>query len=576
LALAHGQELLAHNFHWPELVGHVLIGVLIVGFPIAVALAWYHGHRGMTRISAGEMTVVSLLLVIGAGLLIALVRPSAERAPASASSAGVPKASVAVIPFANHTGDPSKEYFSDGMAEELINALAHVPGLNVPSRTSSFAYKGRNTDIRQIARDLNVATVLEGSVTSAGERIRVTAELVDAKSGYHLWSDSYERQFADIFKLQDELAAAIVQALRSTMGATISAPVSRAPPTQDVEAYQLYLQAQSVERGTEESAQQAIALFGQALERDPRFARAWAGRSIAWAIWAGGRHPPATALQDAERDARQALTLDPTLGEAHEALGLLSAVRRNWLEAETSFRAALAAGPGDPTIHAVFATAVLLPTGRLNQARSHLLEAYRLAPAGSLENAMLALIDSYLGLDAEAVKHANLAVGVGVPPDLRAITNARVAAHDGRYQEAGDQLAQALTAPMRDAGGAEVFKQAYLALADPKKKPAASRALAELVEKLGLNNIDPLWQPQFVLHFVMLDALDPAYDLANRLARSDSNGQNWRFLWVPDMRSFRKDPRFQELVMRLNFMDYWKRYGQPDGCDLAGERLVCR
>jgi len=174
---------------------------------VAVALAWYHGHKGLTRISAGEMTVVSMMLVIGAGLLMALVRTPAEHAgsltlasrPASAptmavsargtmataDSTDVPSASIAVVPFANLTGEPAKEYFSDGMAEEMIDSLVHVPGLKVPARMSSFAYKGRNVDIRQIAHDLGVATILEGSVRSAGERIRVTAQLVDGKSGYH-------------------------------------------------------------------------------------------------------------------------------------------------------------------------------------------------------------------------------------------------------------------------------------------------------------------------------------------------------------------------------------------------------
>ena len=153
----------------------------------------------------------------------------------------MPRASLAVVPFANLTGEASKEYFSDGMAEELINSLSHISGLKVPARTSSFAYKGRNVDIRRISQDLGVATILEGSVQSAGNRIRVTAELVDGRSGYHLWSSSYDRRFTDIFKLQDDLTAAIVQALRATLGATLASPATRPPPTTDVLAYQLWM-----------------------------------------------------------------------------------------------------------------------------------------------------------------------------------------------------------------------------------------------------------------------------------------------------------------------------------------------
>jgi TolB-like protein len=134
--------------------------------------------------------------------------------PTLSAEAMLESASVAVLPFANLTGDPGKDYFGDGMAEELINALAKVPGLKVASRTSSFAYKGRNADIRQIARDLDVATVLEGSVRSAGDRVRITTQLINAESGYHVWSETYDYDFKDIFTLQDDLAGKTVAAFR--------------------------------------------------------------------------------------------------------------------------------------------------------------------------------------------------------------------------------------------------------------------------------------------------------------------------------------------------------------------------
>ncbi len=146
------------------------------------------------------------------------------------------------MPFANLTGDPSKDYLGDGMAEELINVLVKVPGLTVPSRTSSFAYKGRNTDLRQIAKDLNVSTILEGSVRSAGETIRVTAQLIDAQTDRHLWSETYDRKSSDLFKLQDDLAHEIVTAFKTTMNADLPDISSQDPPTKDVEAYGLYLQ----------------------------------------------------------------------------------------------------------------------------------------------------------------------------------------------------------------------------------------------------------------------------------------------------------------------------------------------
>src|SRR6516225_3282880 len=151
-----------------------------------------------------------------------------------------------------------------------------APGFKAPARTSSFAYKGRNIDVRQIARDLGVGAILEGSVKSAGERIRVTAQLVSAQDGLRIWNDSYDRQFTDIFKLQDELAASIVQELRGTIAPSNAPQIVRAPPTQDIEAYQFYLQARSLPLSNVEGT---IALLDQALARDPKFARALAMRA---------------------------------------------------------------------------------------------------------------------------------------------------------------------------------------------------------------------------------------------------------------------------------------------------------
>src|SRR5215469_2616251 len=168
-----------------------------------------------------------------------------QPAPTAPATTAIRK-SIAVLPFASLSSDPEKDYFGDGIAEELIHLLARVPGLKVPARTSSFAYKGRNIDVRQIARELGVGMLLEGSVRSAGDSIRVTAQLVDAESGYHIWSQTFDRQFADVFKLQDELAGAIVQKLEPQLGSPQRQLLQDDPPTRNVEAYRLYLQARAM------------------------------------------------------------------------------------------------------------------------------------------------------------------------------------------------------------------------------------------------------------------------------------------------------------------------------------------
>src|SRR5215472_6192175 len=204
--------------------------------------------------------------------------------PTAAQATTAIRKSIAVLPFASLSSDPEKDYFGDGIAEELIHLLARVPGLKVPARTSSFAYKGRNVDVRQIARELGVGMLLEGSVRSAGDSIRVTAQLVDAESGYHIWSQTFDRQFADVFKLQDELAGAIVHKVAPNLGSSSRQSLQDDPPTHNVEAYRLYLQARamflSVGLTPDKVVRMAEMLEGS-IVLDPDFARAHALRGFA-------------------------------------------------------------------------------------------------------------------------------------------------------------------------------------------------------------------------------------------------------------------------------------------------------
>jgi TolB-like protein len=532
--------------------------------------------------------VALLVLLLGAPFLaLNLRRDTASRTPAvtaRASAVVAPKGAVAVLPFANLTGDPGKEYFSDGMAAELINSLAQVAGLRVPARTSSFAYKGRNVDIRQIAHDLDVATILEGSVRSAGERIRVTAELVDARSGYHVWSQSYDRKFSDIFKLQDELAAQIVEALQQYLSAPMAVPSIRTPPTQDVEAYRLYLQAFGTAHGTVPSFREALPLVNEALARDPNFAPALALRAgIQGSLVGMGGAPPST-IDDAEHDAERALTLKPGLSGAYVALGIISFSRGEWIKAEMSYRAALAADGRDALNHGMYSLDVLEPTGRLKQAQAHAQEAFRLAPAMGFTSDTLAGIDSLLGLDADAVKAANLDILIGTRPHHEtkdSLLAAHAAARDGRYTDAGRSAAEALPAALRDNGGAEAMRLLYSALADPSEKPEARYALHALVPRVQSATTDAVLSSFFVEAFTMLGELDSAYGLANGLIDRGERlhvaalGLAPSTLWIPEMRPFRLDPRFQDLAIRLKLIDYWKQFGPPDECDLKDGIATC-
>jgi TolB-like protein len=574
--LLHATQMAAESFDWPHFIVRIAAVVLILGVPIVALLAWYHGHKAQHRFSTAELTLLTVLLIIAGSILWAMTRASVTHIAAPTTAAGAPRTSIAVLPFANLTGDASKDYLGDGMAEEVLNTLAKVPGFRVPARTSSFAYKGRSVDVRQIARDLGVGAILEGSVKSAGERIRVTAQLVSAQDGLRIWSDSYDRQFTDIFKLQDELSDAIVQALQGTINPTAATAAARGPGTQDVEAYRLYLQARAADRPTEEGTLQAIALYDHALARDPNFARALAWRAVRRTMAIGLVLYP-NALEKSEEDARRALALDLSLPEAHLALAKVATARGRWLEAETDFRIAISAQPPDAESLVMYSNTLLLSSGRLREARTQAAEAYRLAPADPLVARNNAAVNSIMGFDSDAVRFAELALELGIPPSsdpVLAYVRANAAARSGRYGEAAARAAEGTPAPFHEAGGAEAFRLSYIALGDPKKVPEAREALQRLVRS-DWSRIDTISRLHLIALFTSLGALDQAYDVANR-GLEDFNGGLWAALWRREMGAFRKDSRFQAFVTRLKLMDYWKQYGPPDECDLKGDTLVCR
>jgi TolB-like protein len=496
------------------------------------------------------------------------------------------RASVAVLPFVNVSGDPSKEYFGDGLAEELIHLLARVPGLAVPSRTSSFAYRGRAISLRDIAHELRVATVFEGSVRSAGERIRVTGQLIDAATGYHLWSQSFDRSFDDIFKLQDEIATAIVRAIRDCLSVALPALVTLPPPTRDPEAYRLYLQGASVgARGSELAVLEGIALLEQAIARDAHFARALgalAARRLTLVFL--GR---TDALQDSERQAREALALDSSLAEAHAALGLVNVVRRRWLDAEASFRRAQSCGVLDPTglVHSLYLPA---STGHLREALARLREAYDRAPASPQLLALLAIATIALPLEQrateEAARYASLAVSLGMPQSAGPLPIVRlyVALRRGDRRDvigaAPDVAAQLMPGQRESISG--VIGLMHDGLSDGTARKAALDALDALAAEVSLEHLSPVMAVQLVAWYTMLNAVASAYELADRVLRraaeTEAMGMLLTWLWHPELRPFRNDPRFERLTARLGLMDYWRVSGPPDGYEIVAGKLIER
>jgi serine/threonine-protein kinase len=293
------------------------------------------------------------------------------------------KKSIAVLPLANRSADPENEYFSDGMTEEIINVLGKVPGVQVASRTSSFAFKGKDVDIREIGEKLGVGSVLEGSVRKVGNRIRITTQLTDVTNGYNLWNETYDRQLEDVFAVQDEISRALVDALKvQLVGDTKSLVV---PTTENLEAYNLYLKGRFFyNRFTESDLKRGIDLFEQALAMDPKYAKAHAGIADCWSFLADDWVVPDEAYPKAKATAMRALDLDPSLSDAFTAMGkVLSWYEWDFAGAERELVKAVKHNPNSAEAHFVYGS-TLPCVGKLDDAIGEMREALVLDPLSPL------------------------------------------------------------------------------------------------------------------------------------------------------------------------------------------------
>jgi TolB-like protein/lipoprotein NlpI len=297
-------------------------------------------------------------------------------------------ASIAVLPFVNMSADPEQDYFSDGISEELLNLLAKIPDLRVPARTSSFQFKGQNLDIADVAEQLNVKHVLEGSVRRADVRIRVTAQLIEAESGYHLWSETYDRELTDIFLIQDEISAAIVEALSATLGINADA-APHVKAAANPEAYNAFLFGQHlVQKRTKSDIEAAIPNFERAIELDSTYAPAHANLGLAWYLLTASRPTYGTltleeSLGKALPHIEMALQLDPELADAHGVMGLTLDARQRFEEALPYFAEALRLNPSYIEVRNWYSQ-TLDALGREEEALEQMETAYEIDPLSVL------------------------------------------------------------------------------------------------------------------------------------------------------------------------------------------------
>jgi TolB-like protein/Tfp pilus assembly protein PilF len=541
-------EPVMHGLHLPEWTLSFVVVALAVAFPVVVVLAW------VFDVSSGgiERTVplrperprrLPMAVALGAIAALAVVPALAWHFTRASRKAAVPEApagpSVAVLPFVNMSAAKDEEYFSDGITEEVINALANVEGLRVVSRTSAFAYKNKNLSVRQIGEELAVATVLEGSVRREGNAMRLAAQLINVADGYHLWSKTYDRELKSVFAVEDELARAIVEALRPKLFNQASlAPA----PTGNVEAHDLYLKGRHAwSKRTAADLKDAMGSFEKAIALDPTFALAHSGLADCYLLlgeYTGAR--TADILSQAKPHAYRALELDGKLAEAHASLGLISLYDYDWVTGEREFKRAIELRSGYATAHHWYAI-LLVSLGRFKEAQAEAERALELDPASAIVNNMLGVVfyESRDYDNAIAAFRKTLEMKPDFPLSRELLASVYAAA--GRKAEALAELDRVKASTVEHAG-----MRAWI-LAQAGETDAA-RALMRDVEQNPELKAHPA--ALGALHGMLGDA-DRAFALLDQgLAERDFMLRDVKVspLWDP----LRKDPRFGKLLQQMH------------------------
>jgi len=467
---------------------------------------------------------------------------SAQRTPPDAQRSAPAEKSIAVLPLANMSADPENEYFSDGMTEEIINALSKVPGMQVASRTSSFAFKGKEADVREIGEKLGVASVLEGSVRKVGARIRITAQLVSVENGYHLWAETYDRQLEDVFAVQDEISRAIVEALKLRLGGDTGQLVV---PTKNLEAYNLYLKGRFFfNKFTEQGLRKGLEFFQHALLQDPGYARAYAGIADCWCNLADDWVVPDDAYPRAKSAAERALQHDSELAEAITSIGkVLCWYEWDFAGAERQLRRAVVLNPNYAEAHFVFGS-TLPAVGLLGEAVEELRKALTLDPLSAHFSRWLARLLLYAGDFAGAVAQSQKTIELDDAyfQAYLDIGSVHLAQGDGEAALKWYRRGQGLDSSVRSYDAFIVR-----ALAPLGRRDEAEEILGRLEEESRRQYVRA---EILAMGYAALGNLDRAFACLERAFQAKSAGLIYLHL-DPGYAPLRADPRFANLVRRI-------------------------
>jgi len=552
----------------PAWLPKVVIVLLAVGFPIALIISWAFEltPEGLVKTAVVDESksirpqtgqrinrlIISGLTIVVVLLLIERFRPENEDAASVVPEAQVAKPSIAVLPFVNMSGDPEQEFFSDGMTEEILNVLAKNHALRVAGRTSSFAFKGKNEDMRAIGKSLGVDYLIEGSVRKDADKVRITTQLVQAVDGFHVWSETYDRKLTEIFVVQDEIAHAISDELKVSFGGGESG-AGAANQTDNMAAYDLYLKARDAHK--HRHVADALEFARRVTEEEPDYAPGWAVYAQALALapnWIYNDEPmqSAGAYAMAFIAAQKALILDPNSVEALGALANVYRTRLQWSDAGRAYLKALSIDPDNPVILEDYVE-FLLAVGKLRDARPLAEKLVGLEPQVPIYLHALVMADWALGDYAAALPAAEKEYTLG--PDLIFMVSeyAQVLWLNGQKEKAREILAQS-----------DVLPDAYRANIETWFD-AREKGLEGLTpEQVKIAMSDPL-----ILCY--LNQKDKFFALL-----SDKVKLGWWgdfFTFFPETAPYRTTPEFKNHVEELKLVDYWRKDGWGDSCQPVGE-----
>jgi TolB-like protein/Flp pilus assembly protein TadD len=567
-ALAQGIAQLGPALGAPDWSTRWFLIAACIGFPFWIAFAWFYEFtpQGLKRESeiapddsvahaTGRKLDRAIIAVLALAVVLLLTNTFVwHRGAGLGGGPAISARSIAVLPFDDLSPAHDRGYFSTGMAEELLNALAKVPGLKVAGRASSFYYGGRNADLRTIGKDLNVANVLQGSVRSQGDAVRISVQLVRTADGFEAWSQSYDGDMHDIFDLQERIARAITGQLQVVLAAHADARLVPVAPTSS-EAYSKFLEAETlVTRRVGDSLPRAIALLREATTLDPGFARAWSRLAVAQAVlpqYAPGDWNASWQASDAA--ARRALAIDPGQAQAYAALSYNQFSQRHYSAMVEPMRRALALDPADPVVN-YWAANELAAMGRTRAAEARIDTALINDPANTLLLFYKSMLRWREGDEAGALDyiHRN---GTGDSPFGSLMLEMYDAAH-GDMRGAALQFARS-TGRMGTKIGQADLETIYLGTyTGGAQHQAALDAVAR--------HADDDWAPTMLLQ---LGEPARAFDLYEHGRSGLSDGfLNW--LWQPEpwSRKARRGPAFQGFARRIGMVDYWTRNGWPETC----------